>query len=52
MCLKKKANEILATTIQRYAGSQVAEITTTTVSIPSDEMKGKIIGREGEISEP
>ena len=44
---EKKANEILATTIQRYAGSQVAEITTTTVSIPSDEMKGKIIGREG-----
>ncbi|MBI5913600.1 ribonuclease Y [Candidatus Azambacteria bacterium] len=44
---EKKANDILATTIQRYAASQVAEITTTTVSIPSDEMKGKIIGREG-----
>ncbi|MCR4322927.1 MAG: ribonuclease Y [Candidatus Azambacteria bacterium] len=44
---ERKANDILATTIQRYAASQVAEITTTTVSIPSDEMKGKIIGREG-----
>lgn len=44
---EKKANDILATTIQRYAASQVAEITTTAVSIPSDEMKGKIIGREG-----
>jgi len=44
---ERKANDILATTIQRYASSQVADITTTTVSIPSDEMKGKIIGREG-----
>lgn len=44
---ERKANDILATTIQRYASSQVADITTTTVNIPSDEMKGKIIGREG-----
>ncbi len=44
---EKKANEILATVIQRYASSQVSEVTTTTVSIPSDDMKGKIIGREG-----
>lgn len=44
---EKKANAILATVIQRYASSQVSEVTTTTVSIPSDEMKGKIIGREG-----
>ncbi|MEK7520317.1 MAG: ribonuclease Y [Patescibacteria group bacterium] len=45
--LEHKANELLATVIQRYAGSQVSEVTTTTVSIPSDEIKGKIIGREG-----
>jgi len=44
---EKKANEMLATVIQRYASSQVSEVTTTTMSIPSDEMKGKIIGREG-----
>lgn len=44
---EKKANAILATVIQRYAGSHVSEFSTTTVSIPSDEMKGKIIGREG-----
>ncbi len=44
---EKKAHEILATVIQRYASSQVSEVTTTTMSIPSDDMKGKIIGREG-----
>lgn len=44
---ERKANEILATVIQRYASSQVSEVTTTTMSIPSDDMKGKIIGREG-----
>ncbi len=44
---EKKANGILATVIQRYAGSHVSEFSTTTVTIPSDEMKGKIIGREG-----
>ncbi|MBI3685657.1 ribonuclease Y [Candidatus Azambacteria bacterium] len=43
----RKANEILATVIQRYASSQVSDVTTTTMSIPSDDMKGKIIGREG-----
>ncbi|MDD5652369.1 MAG: ribonuclease Y, partial [Candidatus Moranbacteria bacterium] len=32
---------------QKYAGSHSAEMTTSTVSIPSDEIKGKIIGREG-----
>ncbi len=44
---EQKANSILATIIQRYAGSHVSEFSTTTVSIPSDELKGKIIGREG-----
>ncbi len=42
-----KAREILTTAIQRYAASHAAESTVSTVSIPSDEMKGRIIGREG-----
>ena len=45
--LENKANALLATVIQRCASSQVSEVTTTTVTIPSDEMKGKIIGKEG-----
>ena len=45
--LKKKANEIIIQSIQKYSGSHTAEITTSTVSLPSDEMKGRIIGREG-----
>jgi ribonuclease Y len=44
---EQKAREILATSIQRYAASHTAETTTSTVDIPSDEMKGRIIGREG-----
>jgi ribonuclease Y len=42
-----KAREILATTIQRLASDYTAEATVSTVDIPSDEMKGRIIGREG-----
>jgi ribonuclease Y len=42
-----KAREILTTTIQRYAASHTAAVTVSTVDIPSDEMKGRIIGREG-----
>jgi ribonuclease Y len=42
-----KAKEILLTSIQRFAASHTAEATTSTVDIPSDEMKGRIIGREG-----
>ena len=41
------AKEILVSVIQKYALSQAQEITTTTVSIPSDEVKGRIIGKEG-----
>lgn len=41
------AKEIIATVVQRYALSQAQEITTTTLSLPSDEVKGRIIGKEG-----
>ncbi len=42
-----KSREILLTAIQRYASAHTAETTTSTVDIPNDEMKGRIIGREG-----
>ncbi len=42
-----KAREMLITSMQRYAAAHTAETTTSTVDIPSDEMKGRIIGREG-----
>ena len=41
------AKEMIATAIQRNAQSQAQEITTTTVTLPSDEVKGRIIGKEG-----
>ncbi len=43
----KKAQEILALAISRYAGEYVAERSVSVVPLPSDEMKGRIIGREG-----
>jgi ribonucrease Y len=43
----KKAKEIVMTAIQRNATEFTSESTVTTVSLPSDDMKGRIIGREG-----
>ncbi|MDK2921305.1 MAG: ribonucrease [Desulfonauticus sp.] len=43
----KKAKEILATAVQRYSGEYVIDNTVTVVELPSEEMKGRIIGREG-----
>lgn len=45
--LEEKARDLIAQTAQRLASSCAAEITTTAVDLPSDEMKGRIIGREG-----
>lgn len=45
--LEQKAKEMLTLVIQRCATSHAAEITTTVVDLPSDEMKGRIIGKEG-----
>ncbi len=43
----RKAKEILCNVIQRYAGDYVNEQTVTAVTLPSEDMKGRIIGREG-----
>jgi len=45
--LEEKARDLIAGAIQRLASTFTTEITTTTVDLPSDEMKGRIIGREG-----
>lgn len=45
--LEKRAQDILVTAMQRYAASQAQEVTTTTVALPSDDIKGRIIGKEG-----
>ncbi|MFH1745260.1 MAG: ribonuclease Y [bacterium] len=45
--LEEKARDVLASTMQRLVSNYTTEITTTSVDLPSDEMKGRIIGREG-----
>lgn len=45
--LDQQAREVLTSSIQRYASSHIADVTTTVVALPSDEVKGKIIGKEG-----
>ncbi|MFN7731935.1 MAG: ribonuclease Y [Pirellula sp.] len=44
---QQKAQDILLTAMQRYASAQTSESTTSTIDIPNDDMKGRIIGREG-----
>jgi ribonuclease Y len=43
----EKSREVINTAIQRYAAEQTCEATVSTVEIPSDDMKGRVIGREG-----
>jgi len=44
---EEKAREVVATSIQRYAADHTSQSTVSTVDIPSDDMKGRVIGREG-----
>ena len=45
--MEKKALEVITTALQRYSRSHVADLTTSAVTLPNEELKGKIIGREG-----
>ncbi len=45
--VEEKSREVISTAIQRYAAEQTCEATISTVEIPNDDMKGRIIGREG-----
>jgi ribonuclease Y len=44
---EKRAREIVADAIQRVASEHVAEVTTSVVPLPNEEMKGRIVGRNG-----
>lgn len=44
---EQQAREIITTAIERYAAPQIHEITANTISLPNEDMKGRIIGREG-----
>ena len=44
---EKRALEVITTALQRYSRSHVADLTTSAVILPNEELKGKIIGREG-----
>jgi ribonuclease Y len=44
---ERKARKIIADAIQRVASEHVSEVTSSSVPLPSDEMKGRIIGRNG-----
>lgn len=45
--VEAKSVEIITSAIQRYSRSTIADVTTSTVNLPNEEIKGKIIGREG-----
>ncbi|MCK9187067.1 MAG: ribonuclease Y [Candidatus Colwellbacteria bacterium] len=45
--IEKKSLDIITTALQRYSRSHISDITTTVLTLPSEDLKGKIIGREG-----
>ena len=45
--VNEKSREVISTAIQRYAAEQTCEVSVSTVDIPNDDMKGRVIGREG-----
>lgn len=45
--LEKKAREIMILAMQKYSSSQASEVSTSSVPLPNDDIKGKIIGKEG-----